>query len=69
MNHTVDVVLASILLVGSALGAQLGARLGQHLRAHQLKVVFSLLVLGMSLKMLNGLFAAPASLFRQLVGR
>ena len=69
MNHTVDVVLASILLVGSALGAQLGARLGQHLRAHQLKVVFSLLVLGMSLKMLNGLFAAPESLFRQLVSR
>lgn len=69
VNHTVDVLLAAILLVGSALGAQLGSRLGQRLRADQLKIVFSLLVLGMALKMLNGLFAAPTSLIRPLVSR
>jgi len=69
MNHTVDVVLAAILLAGSTLGAQLGARAAQRLPAGQLKVVFSLLVLGMSLKMLNGLLTTPALLFRELVGR
>ena len=69
MNHTVDVVLAAILLIGSTLGAQLGARAAQKLRADQLKVVFSLLVLAMSVKMLNGLLAAPAFLLQELVGR
>jgi len=69
MNHTVDVVLAAILLIGSTLGAQLGARAAQRLRADQLKVVFSLLVLAMSVKMLNGLLAAPLFLLQELVGR
>ena len=54
-NHTVDVALAGILLVGSALGAQLGARAAQRLQGAQLKVAFSVLVLAMALKMLNGL--------------
>jgi len=65
-NHTVDVALAGILLVGSALGAQLGARAAQRLQAAQLKVVFSVLVLAMAVKMLNGLLTAPASLLMEL---
>lgn len=69
VNHTVDVVLASILLIGSTLGAQLGARAAQRLRADQLKVVFSLMVLAMSLKMLNGLLVAPPFLLKRLLGR
>ncbi|MEJ2678205.1 MAG: sulfite exporter TauE/SafE family protein [Gemmatimonadota bacterium] len=69
VNHTVDVVLASILLIGTTLGAQLGARAAQHLRAAQLKVVFSLMVLAMSLKMLNGLLVAPPFLLKRLLGQ
>jgi hypothetical protein len=68
-NHTVDVALAGILLVGSALGAQLGARAAQRLQAAQLKVVFSVLVLAMAVKMLNGLLTAPASLLMELKAR
>jgi uncharacterized membrane protein YfcA len=68
MNHTVDILLAALLLVGSTLGAQIGARAGQRLQAAQLKVAFSLLVLGMSLEMLNALLAAPASLLVVLGG-
>ncbi len=68
-NHTVDVALAGILLVGSALGAQLGARAAQRLRAAQLKVVFSVLVLAMAVKMLNGLLTTPAALLMELGGR
>ena len=68
-NHTVDVALAGILLVASALGAQLGARAAQHLRAAELKVAFSVLVLAMAVKMLNGLLTTPAALLVELGGR
>jgi uncharacterized membrane protein YfcA len=59
VNHTVDAALAAVLLVGSTLGAQGGALAVRRLRADQLKVVFSLLVLAMALKMLNDLFSTP----------
>jgi uncharacterized membrane protein YfcA len=60
VNHNVDAILAAALLVGSTVGAQLGARTVKHLKASQLKVAFSLLVLAMSLKFLNDLLQAPA---------
>jgi uncharacterized membrane protein YfcA len=69
MNHTVDAALAAMLLVGSTLGAQVGALSVRRLRADQLKVVFSLLVLAMALKMLNDLFSTPAFFLLELGGR
>ena len=68
-NHTVDVALAGILLIATTLGAQLGARAAQRLHATQLKVAFSVLVLAMAVKMLNGLLTPPASLLMELGGR
>ncbi len=69
VNHNVDAILAAVLLVGSTLGAQLGARLVRHLKADQLKVAFSLMVLAMSVKMLNDLLVAPAFFLVELGGR
>jgi uncharacterized membrane protein YfcA len=69
MNHTVDAALAAMLLIGSTLGAQVGALAVHRLRADQLKVVFSLLVLAMALKMLNDLFSTPAFFLLELGGR
>ncbi|MGB9803334.1 sulfite exporter TauE/SafE family protein [Desulfofundulus sp.] len=62
VNRTVDVVLALLLLLGSAIGAQLGARIGRRLKAEQLRIVFSLIVLGVMVKMANDLLATPSSL-------
>ncbi len=69
VNHNVDAILAAVLLVGATLGAQLGARLVRRLKADQLKVAFSLMVLAMSVKMLNDLLAAPAFFLVELGGR
>jgi hypothetical protein len=69
VNHNVDAILAAILLVGTTLGAQLGARLVRRLKADQLKVAFSLMVLAMSVKMLNDLLVAPAFFLVELGGR
>ena len=58
-NHTVDFVLALVLLVGSAVGAQIGARLGRHLKADQLKVLLAAIVLVVTARMLLGLVMTP----------
>ena len=58
-NHTVDFVLALILLVGSSLGAQVGAKLGKKLHGDQLKILLATLVLVVMFKILYELIARP----------
>ena len=58
-NHTVDFVLALILLIGSSLGAQLGAKVGKKLKGDQLKILLASLVLVVMVKMLYELLARP----------
>ena len=59
MNHTVDFLLALLLLLGSVIGAQIGVRLGKGLKGDQLKILMSLVVLVVMVKMLLGLILAP----------
>jgi len=59
MNHTVDFVLALLLLIGSVIGAQVGARVSKKLKADQLKILMSVIVLVVMGKMLLGLLLAP----------
>ncbi len=61
-NHTVDIVLAILLFCGSTIGAQFGARLSRRLRGEQLRILLSIIVLAVMVKMLIGLVAAPADL-------
>ena len=59
VNHTVDFMLALMLLVGSVVGAQIGVRAGKRLKADQLKILMALVVLGVMVKMLLGLLMQP----------
>ena len=61
-NHTVDFVLALLLLIGSALGAQLGTKIGRKLNGEHLKILLASLVLVVMVKMLYGLLATPSVL-------
>jgi uncharacterized membrane protein YfcA len=58
-NHTVDFVLALLLLLGSTLGAQIGTKVGKKLHGDQLKVLLASLVLLVCVKMLLSLLLAP----------
>ncbi|MCB1337559.1 MAG: sulfite exporter TauE/SafE family protein [Maritimibacter sp.] len=49
-NHTVDFVLALVLMLGGVIGAQIGSRLGQRLRAETLRLLLAAMVLAVSLK-------------------
>lgn len=61
-NHTVDIVLAILLMVGSTVGAQVGARVGKRLHGDQLKILLASIVLLVMVKMAWSLVAAPATL-------
>ncbi len=59
VNHTVDFVLALILLIGSVIGAQIGARASRRFNADQLKIMMAIIVLVVMGKMLLGLVLTP----------
>ena len=67
-NHTVDFVLAVLLLAGSTIGAQLGAVLGKRLKGDQLKVLLAGIILAMTLKIVFDLTSSPALLLAQAGG-
>ena len=58
-NHTVDLILAIILLLGSTLGAQFGVRLSRRLKADQLKILLAAIVLLVMVQMLVSLVLPP----------
>lgn len=58
-NHTVDIILAVLLLLGSTVGAQFGARLSRRLKGDQLKIILASVVLLVMIQMLVGLVIPP----------
>jgi len=58
-NHTVDFVLAVLLLVGSVIGAQVGALFGKKLKAEQLKILLAIIVLVVTVKIITELTFTP----------
>jgi hypothetical protein len=67
-NQTVDVVLATLLLVGGVLGAQFGARASSRFRAEELRALLALIVLLVGLRMGLGLFFTPKEPFVLMAG-
>ncbi|MBR9842650.1 MAG: sulfite exporter TauE/SafE family protein [Rhodobacteraceae bacterium] len=62
-NYTVDMALAVLLLVGGVIGAQIGTRIGTRLKAEQLRILLSLMVITVCGKLAFDLLVQPAELF------
>ncbi|MDE2648415.1 MAG: sulfite exporter TauE/SafE family protein [Paracoccaceae bacterium] len=62
-NYTVDMALAVLLLIGGVLGAQVGTRIGLRLKAEQLRILLSLIVILVCLKIAGDLVLEPKELF------
>jgi len=62
-NYTVDMALAVLLLIGGVLGAQIGTRIGLRLKAEQLRILLSLIVMLVCLKIAGDLVLEPKELF------
>ena len=63
LNQTVDIVLASLMIVGGVIGAEIGARLGTKLKAEYLRGILAILVLAVCAKIFTDLTLTPANLF------
>ena len=59
-NHNVDLILALLLLLGSTIGAQIGAVFGMRLKAEQLKILLSIIVLAVAVKIIFELTISPS---------
>ena len=67
-NQTVDVVLATLLLVGGVVGAQFGARLSMRFRPETLRAVLGIIVLLVGLQMGLTLVVRPDDMFQLAPG-
>ena len=68
-NQTVDIVLATILLLGSVVGVQLGSRFTNILRGEYLRLILSSIIILVSLKLLIDLVTVPSDLFSVIISR
>lgn len=64
-NHTVDFILAVLLLLGSTIGAQVGTVFGRKLKADQLKIILAGIVLLVTVKIVFDLTLSPSLLLGQ----
>jgi hypothetical protein len=64
-NHSVDFILAVLLLLGSTLGAQVGAVFGRKLKGEQLKIILAVIVLVVTVKIVFDLTLSPSLLLAQ----
>tara|TARA_B100000700_G_C14868354_1_gene772169 strand:+ start:121 stop:1038 length:918 start_codon:yes stop_codon:yes gene_type:complete len=63
LNQTVDIVLATLMIIGGVIGAQIGAKIGTKLKAEYLRGVLALLVLGVCIKIFLDLTLTPKNIF------
>ena len=63
LNQTVDIVLATLMILGGVIGAQIGARLGTRFRAEYLRGALAFIVLMVCLKIFLDLTLTPSELF------
>jgi uncharacterized protein len=62
-SQTVDMMLALLLILGGVVGAQIGTRVGVRLKAEQLRILLSLLVLTVAVRIAVDLLATPDELY------
>ena len=68
-NQTVDIVLATILLLGSVIGVQIGSRFTNILKGEYLRLILSSIIILVSLKLLVDLISVPSDLFSVIISR
>jgi uncharacterized membrane protein YfcA len=67
-NHTVDLVLALLLVLGGAFGVQFGVRIGSRLRGEELRALLATLVVFVALRLLWELISTPIDSYALVTG-
>jgi len=67
-SNTVDMMLAILLILGGVVGAQFGARASGRLKAEQLRILLSLMVMSVAGKIALDLLLRPSELYTVIPG-
>lgn len=62
-THTVDIVLAALLVVGSSIGSQYGVKMSKKLPYHALRLALGGILLMLAVRLGYGLFITPNEIF------
>lgn len=62
-NHTVDLVLAVLLIAGGVAGAQIGVRAGKYIRGAPARLLLASMLILVATKLASDLFVPPFELF------
>ncbi|MCB9983230.1 MAG: sulfite exporter TauE/SafE family protein [Rhodospirillales bacterium] len=63
MNHTVDIVLGLVLILGGVIGAQIGVSFARYFKGQTARVTLAIIIMAVCIKMVIDLFVAPSELF------
>jgi hypothetical protein len=63
IDHTVDIVLGGILVVGGVLGAQFGVGAGAKLRGEELRTALALLIIAIAIRLFYELVVTPEHIY------
>ncbi len=66
-NHSVDIVLAVLLIVGSVFGAQFGARAARNIKGEQFRLLLALIVLAVAVRFIFEIGVTPADPFSVVI--
>ena len=66
-NQTVDIVLATLLLLGSVAGVQIGAKFTNVLKGEHLRLILSTMIILGSLQLLTDLMTMPSDVFSLVI--
>ena len=66
-NHSVDLVLAFLLIVGGVVGAQLGVRAGKKIKGVYARIFLAAMLLLVSFELAAELLMRPAELYSTVV--
>lgn len=67
MNHTVDIMLAVILIIGGVIGTQFGVYFARVIKPSHARVILAILVLAVSGRLLMQLILTPVELYSTVV--
>jgi uncharacterized membrane protein YfcA len=67
-NHSVDMVLAILLIVGGVFGAQFGARAGRNIKGEQFRLMLAIIVLAVAARFLADLTLEPDEIYTLGIG-
>lgn len=63
VNNTVDIVLATIMIIGSVVGVQFGIKKARNMDNDSLKLLLAVMILLVCFKMFSQLFLEPSSIY------